>query len=566
MFNKIKFLTFLFFLSSILIVAQNNSIKVGNVLPGEVDMGGFSLTKDSIIEISGLCTSLDEWDNYLNYYAWILETKSRNVVWRSENDENYSSSDGDYNIETELKLKSGDYEIYFAACMNIAKSINISFGGIHGLIHGHKSDIRKFRNRYSIKVSGNEGIFELRKPFELVNKLHSDAIVAITRVGDLEKIEKRFSLSKETEIEIYGVGEGVKKEFYDMGYIYDVSKNKKVWMFNRDDAIRAGGGTKNVAQKTVITLPKGSYLVNYKSDDSHSFDEWNVKPPDDPQHWGIVLSLVNKSDKKNVIPFNKDDIVKPIVEITKVEEDAFVSKGISISKNIKVRILSIGEGYKKVVDYGWITNADTREVVWKMTYKNSTYAGGSKKNRMVDDVISLKPGNYIVSYVTDDTHNYDNWNSSPPFDEDRWGITIWTLNKNDKKYVKSFNVNKYKSKNLIAEIIKVGDDENLSKRFRLLRKTKVKIIAIGEGTNGGMDDYAWITNDNGETIWKMKYKKTSHAGGARKNRLYNSEINLEAGKYKLHFKSDDSHSFEEWNSSAPDSPEMYGVTLLRLDK
>jgi len=59
MFNKIKFLTFLFFLSSILIVAQNNSIKVGNVLPGEVDMGGFSLTKDSIIEISGLCTSLD---------------------------------------------------------------------------------------------------------------------------------------------------------------------------------------------------------------------------------------------------------------------------------------------------------------------------------------------------------------------------------------------------------------------------------------------------------------------------------------------------------------------------
>jgi hypothetical protein len=564
MFKKIYSLILLLFFTSISIIAEGNSIKVGYVLPGEIDMGGFNLSKDSAIEITGLCASFDEWNGYLNYYAWIVETKTRKIVWHSEKEEDYSKTDGDYDVESEIELKAGNYEIYFAAGINSNNYFEINFGTLQGIIRGHKSNSKKFREEYFVKVSGENGAFQLRKPFELVNNLHKDAIVAITRVGDSEKIEKRFSLNKDTEVDIYGVGEGVKKEFYDFGYIYDVSKNKTVWMFNRSDAMRAGGGRKNVAQKATITLPKGSYSVNYKSDDSHSFDEWNVKPPYDPQHWGIVVSLKNKEDKKNVIPFRKEDITKPIVEIVKVEEDEFLSKGISVSKSIKVRILSIGEGYKNLADYGWITNADTKEIVWRMNRNNSEYAGGSKKNRMFDGVITLEAGNYIVNFVTDDSHNYDDWNASPPFDEERWGITIWPSNKDDAKYVSTFNAKKYKSKNLIAEITKVGDDEKLSKRFTLSQNTDVKIIALGEGTRSGMDDFAWITNDFGEKVWIMRYKNTTHAGGAKKNRLFNDVINLDAGNYKVHYKTDDSHSFEEWNSNAPDTPEMYGITLLKV--
>ncbi|MCK5456343.1 MAG: hypothetical protein KAI45_04395, partial [Melioribacteraceae bacterium] len=242
-------------------------------------------------------------------------------------------------------------------------------------------------------------------------------------------------------------------------------------MFNTGSASRGGGGSKNVVQKANVTLPKGSYSVVYKSDDSHSFDEWNVKAPNDPQHWGIVVSLVNENDRKNIVKFNENDIVEPIIEITRVEEDAFISKGISLSKGMKVRSLSVGEGYKELADYSWIVNADTKETVWKMTSRNTEYAGGGKKNRIVDEVIKLDAGNYIVNYVTDDSHNYDDWNDLPPLDEERWGITIWTQNAKDKNSVKTFNAKNYKSENLIGEIIKVGDDEKLGKRFTISTKS-----------------------------------------------------------------------------------------------
>ncbi len=562
MLNKFNKLVIILLSASILVIAQNNTIKVGNVLPGEIDMGGFNLSEDSVIEINGIGTSLDEWDSYLNYYAWILETNSRKIIWNSEKCEDYSEEDGEYDIEKELKLKSGNYEVYYSSGRKDNKSFTFNIGAMQSLIRGHKSDLKEYQKEYFIEISGDDEIFEERDPFQLVNNWNNDAIIAITRVGDSENIEKRFSLSKDTEMKIYGVGEGVRKQFYDFGYIYDVSKNKKVWMFNRDDASKAGGGSKNVVQKATIKIPKGSYSVIFKSDDSHSFDEWNVKPPNDPQHWGMVVSLVNEKDRKNIIPFNADDILKPIVSIVRVEEDEFHSKGISLSKGLKVRVLAIGEGYKDLADYGWITNADTKEVVWRMNYRNTENAGGARKNRMVDELIKLDAGNYTVNFVSDDSHNYDDWNDSPPFDEERWGITLWTLNDNDRKSVKTFNPKNYKSKNLITEIIKVGDDDKLSNKFQISRESEVRIIALGESSGNDLADYAWITDSDGDTIWKMKYRNTSHAGGANKNRIFNEVITLDAGKYKVHYRTDDSHSFEDWNSTPPDNPQMYGVTLL----
>ncbi len=540
-------------------------IKVGNVYPGEIEMGGFNLSQDAVIKIEGEGASFDKWDNYLGYYAWILQTDTRNVVWRSNECDDYSKNDGEYDFDYELELEAGNYEIYFSGGRtNHNYSININgLGDIQALFSGKKSNIKKFRKQFYVTISADENLIKEVDPVKLVNR-RDNAIVSFTRVGDSENLQKGFSLKAETEISIYGIGEGVRSEFYDFGYIYDVANNKRIWMFNSSDGSFAGGGKKNIVEHAKITLQKGSYKVHYKSDENHSFDEWNVLPPDDPQYWGIVVSLVNQGDRKNIIPFRKEDVVSPIISITKVEEEEFISQGFTLLKSIEIRVMALGEGRKELVDYGWIENADTKEIVWKMTPENSEYAGGAKKNRIADDIIKLNAGNYIAHYITDDSHNYDDWNDKPPFDEDKWGITIWTSNKNDKASVKLFNAEKFVSKNIIAELTRVGDDENLSKSFSISRKKYIRIVAIGEGTGGDMNDYAWITDENGYTIWEMKYNETSHAGGGRKNRLFNSEIKLKAGNYKLHYKTDDSHSFEEWNNSPPDNPQMYGVTILKV--
>ena len=46
---------------------------------------------------------------------------------------------------------------------------------------------------------------------------------------------------------------------------------------------------KNRVFDGVITLPAGNYVLRYRSDGTHSYNDWNTDPPDDPESWGIAV-------------------------------------------------------------------------------------------------------------------------------------------------------------------------------------------------------------------------------------------------------------------------------------
>ena len=174
----------------------------------------------------------------------------------------------------------------------------------------------------------------------------------------------------------------------------------------------------------------------------------------------------------------------------------------------------------------------------------------------------MKKGNYVLHYISDDSHSFNNWNDNPPYDPDRWGISLWAVNGKELKNVKTFEPDKFNSNNVIVQIIKVGNNEKIKKEFYLDKDTKVRIYALGEGSDNDMSDYAWIINkDTGNSIWEMTYNITTYAGGAAKNRQFNGTMILKKGNYTIHYKSDDSHSYKNWNDSPPDDPTMYGITL-----
>ena len=78
----------------------------------------------------------------------------------------------------------------------------------------------------------------------------------------------------------------------------------------------------------------------------------------------------------------------------------------------------------------------------------------------------------------------------------------------------------------------------------------MRIYALGEGSEGDMNDYGWIEDaKTGRIVWEMGYRMTDHAGGARKNRMFNGTILLQAGDYNVYYESDDSHAFNDWNAS-----------------
>lgn len=254
------------------------------------------------------------------------------------------------------------------------------------------------------------------------------------------------------------------------------------------------------------------------------------------------------------------------VSLTRIRDDEIASMGFSLSKPMDVRVYAIGEGTgNQMHDFGWIMNASTREPVWRMTYRGTKRAGGAVKNRMVDEVISLDAGNYIVYYMTDGSHSWNDWNSRPPKHENGWGITLLPAGvAADLELVGEYDVNSDPA--IVAQLIAIRDDANRSQSFALENETELRVYALGEGDSGEMYDYAWIEDaDTGRGLWEMTYRVTEHAGGARKNRLYDGTLTLPAGEYLLRYESDGSHSLEEWNSTPPADPFSYGVTLFRVE-
>ncbi len=90
---------------------------------------------------------------------------------------------------------------------------------------------------------------------------------------------------------------------------------------------------------------------------------------------------------------------------------------------IRVEVNDNIKSYAKALfDYGWIEDS-LNNIVWTMEMDKTKYAGGALKNRYIDTIISLKKGNYILRYTTDESHSPFQWDGLPPTDS-LYGIEI----------------------------------------------------------------------------------------------------------------------------------------------
>ncbi len=275
--------------------------------------------------------------------------------------------------------------------------------------------------------------------------------------------------------------------------------------------------------------------------------------------------LVHQPETHRVRREPPPPVAGAFVQLTGMGDHETASQGFSLRAPMDVRIHAVGEGSgNDMYDYGWIVDATTRRAIWRMEFENTEHAGGSSKNRVVDEVVTLDSGSYIVHYVTDGSHSWEDWNSSPPTHEDAWGITLVAPGDVvDETVVLAYD--EATDPAVIAQLTQMGDRVKARRRFTLEKETKVHIYALGEGSGGTMYDYAWIEEaSTGRAVWEMTYRMSEHAGGATKNRLFDGTVILPAGEYVLRYQSDGSHSAEEWNADVPDDPSAWGVTLRRM--
>jgi hypothetical protein len=243
----------------------------------------------------------------------------------------------------------------------------------------------------------------------------------------------------------------------------------------------------------------------------------------------------------------------------------YLQTGFVLDRATEVEIAATGEAREDgEFDAGWIINADTRTLVWKLTWRESAPAGGAAKNRTNRFRKTLPAGRYAAFYATDDSHDPAVWNAAPPHDPHAWGLAIRVADAGARAAVKPFAYEHVPATATLVSLTRVGDSDTQSREFTLDRAMDVRVYAIGEGT-GRLVDYGWITSAaTGQKVWEMRYDDTVPAGGAAKNRLVDRTIRLDKGSYVVHYVTDDSHSFDEWNAPPPADARHWGITILRL--
>ncbi len=528
---------------------------------------GFVLKRDMPVRIKATGA---EYRDEAVAYAWILAKENRELVWNmAESDTKRGMKSFDRTFDGDVRLPRGEYELYFAvAPYNVWKYGNRrSTGFWEGLFGGDDSWSRWERESSQLGVElwadeTDQGDLESVPVVET-----EKAMVKLAPLGDDESEQEHISLNRDMQVRIYAVGEGVDGEMTDYGWIVREDTGDEMWTMEYDDTRWAGGAEKNRMVDKTINLPAGEYTVSFVTDDSHSYREWNSLPPYDPRHWGLTLWPVDAAAEKQSIlrPKKVEQEEDVIIKMTRIGDDRLEQQGFTLTRPTKVRITCLGElGHDKYfVDYGWILNAKTRETVWEMTRANTKHAGGAVKNRMFNGVVTLDAGSYEVYYLTDDSHAYRDWNAGSPRDPESWGITIRAADEGfDPKTVQPYR--EENDQDLLAELIRITDDEDLEKTFILPEASGVRVYAIGEGRDDKMFDYGWITDTKGRKVWRMRYADTRHAGGAMKNRMVNETVQLSAGTYTLHFRTDDSHAYEDWNDDPPRDPAHWGISVSRV--
>jgi hypothetical protein len=569
--------------------AQNDILAEINDIPLEtVRSAGFTIEGDQQVFIEAV--GAGETGRELAANAWILNAQTREVVWEMFDAESSYRSRRLQEVNETVSLPAGNYEVYYAffPYYNFWHSERRnSFGDVMqhvwNEIFDNNDDYRYYRNLQKdlkIVVRGKGRNLGAESVQHFQDDYKENAVVSMAPIWDDRYERQGFTLDRPMEIQIYALGEtgwddnwdwGSRrryrdddKEVYDFGWIINTQTREKVWKMTYADSKHAGGAPKNRMIDQVISLPAGSYAAFFVTDDSHSERRWNAPPPYDPMFWGLTIRVKDPAMRAYVKKFDYEPAPDKnvIVGFTKLGDDEFRSAGFTLNRPMNLRIYALGEGRDNdMFDYGWIVDAKTHRKVWEMDYGKTEHAGGASKNRLFDGTARLDKGSYIAYFRTDDSHSYFRWNSSRPYDAEHWGLTIMAADEN----FNPADVGAYKEEedqSILAQLTRVRDHDRERKPFTLKRDTEVRIYAIGEGRNGDMFDYGWIEDANsGKVVWEMTYRMTEHAGGASKNRLYDDVVSLKAGDYVLHYETDGSHSFNDWNDDPPHDPVNYGITL-----
>ena len=581
----------------------------------------FEVSEPVTIEIEAFGSfEYEDLEKPLAANAWIWDIKERKPVWQlAESDQVKRIRTFGAETLEELTLEPGLYAAGFAAYGN---------EGAHTETHAHgaTATLRRIFNGIPWEKVRKHWKLILRI---IDGKEHAITVVSQDQIAATDRLiwssgpfrnrseEKYlFQVNEPTRLNIYGVGEFSGDEALDHGWIEEAQTGRVIWEMTPQNTQPAGGALINKYRFDQVSFEPGVYRAQYRTNEQHASGSWMSNPPFDPAGWGLAISVDELSDRAQVSTFDPWNQQRPIVNLTSVGDDEAHAVSFQLDQATRVLVHAVGElTHDNRYDYGWIEqnnvdrvqnrpleadelHPDADYVIWEMKYEDSNHAGGDADNRETIALLDLQAGTYSVFYKSDDSHSFGDWNRSAPTHGERWGISLFPLGEGTVAgelviLAESSSLNRERQEpgglvprapasvgeapvafedpaqleNIIVQLTEVGNNENLEQTFVLTEPTRVRILALGElSRRGNRYDYGYIeSSDSGNIVWDMVWENSAPAGGDPNNRFVDTYLQLEAGEYVAHFRTDGTHAYPDFDTPLPTNAAAWGITIA-LDK
>lgn len=396
------------------------AIRLSNLDSHELSQQTFQVSKPLrvLIDATG---SIDERSDAtgLAAYPWIMDHETGQLRW-SMNTSNTIQDGSLVHVEKdELRLEAGTYTVYYA-----------SYGQIRG---GSILSFRKDHRKWHVTIYSPEDQDALRPISRLIvpNQDHQIWQYTSLKLKGREKKEHHIEVYDLVELDIFALGELAtvdEIQFVDYSRIENAVTGELVWQLSLDNSVWAGGIAENRMFHGKFDVSPGIYRILAVTNNRHHSDNWTGNPPYDPQQWGI---RIRTDAKKSVTSFDPWTQREPIIALTQVGDDEQHTRSFTVRETSPVIIYALGEftDAENAYDFAWLERQDPSGETgeqWRMTYHNSSHAGGARKNRRELKFLTLEPGVYRLGYESDGSHSMTSWNSSPPDAPDRWGVAMFS--------------------------------------------------------------------------------------------------------------------------------------------
>jgi hypothetical protein len=116
-----------------------------------------------------------------------------------------------------------------------------------------------------------------------------EVLIDWRQLGAHEQRAHQFTVQEPIQVGIRALGEIDDNRGYDYGWIQRMGQRQPAWEMTMSNTVPAGGADENRLFVGYVSLDPGEYLIQYVTDLTHHFGDFEDGAPDRPNDWGITV-------------------------------------------------------------------------------------------------------------------------------------------------------------------------------------------------------------------------------------------------------------------------------------